>query len=74
MDRTLAVLQKERDIQKLHRRFAFLGRLAFLVMRSRNRLLLSNLRIVLPEETESRRRMIAGKISHHIIRGFADVA
>ena len=72
INRFLLAVQNHNDIERLYGRAEYVGRLASLFLRSRRRLLLSNLGIALPEYSESQRRRVAGRIARHISRGFAE--
>ncbi|UCD71777.1 MAG: lysophospholipid acyltransferase family protein [Syntrophobacterales bacterium] len=71
--KALALLKGDTDITTLYRMSEFMGRLSFAIIRSRRKLLLSNLHIVLPGSSEADINRIAKKITCNICRGFVDV-
>jgi lauroyl/myristoyl acyltransferase len=71
--RILTVLQKDTDITVLHRRAELMGLLGMALMRSRRKLLLSNLRIAFPDWSQEGIEKTARKTVRNICRGFVDV-
>ncbi len=73
LERILTSLRSDTDIIRLQRRAEFMGRLGFALVRSRRQLLLSNLRIALPDSGQAELVTTANEIVRNICRGFVDV-
>lgn len=69
LERMLTSLRSDTDIITLQRRAEFMGRLGFALVRSRRQLLLSNLRIALPDSGQAELVTTAKEISCPLRRG-----
>lgn len=73
LSRLLRLIRQTDDAARLYRRTELLGRLAYMLMRNRRRLLLENLRRAFPEWSPKRVHQTAGMAVANISRGFADL-